>query len=136
TTDGKPGVKATFTKLDMTNLNHPEQMTKLAERVEPNIDTSTQTLPSEVSGVKPLSIRWEADLTAPATGDYNLGLKAAGFFRIQLNGKSVTSSYGGDASEAKLGRVHLEGGKPARLTVEYADFNGDKPTARLVWSKV
>ena len=136
TTDGKPGLNATYTKLDMTNINHPEQMKRLAQRVEPNIDTAAQSLPAETSGVKPLAIRWEGMLTAPATGDYNLGLKAAGFFRMQLNGKSVTSSYGGDAKEAKLGRVHLEGGKPAALTVEYADITGAEPKARLVWSKV
>jgi beta-glucosidase len=136
TTAGKPGVKATYTKLDMTNINHPEQMKQLAQRVEPNIDTAAQSLPAETSGVKPLAIRWETMITAPATGDYNLGMKASGFFRMQLNGKSVTSSYGGDPNEAKLGRVHLEGGRPAALTVEYADINGDAPHARLVWSKV
>ncbi len=135
-TDGKPGVKATYTKLDMSNLNHPETMKALAQRVEPNIDTAAQPTPAETSGVKPLAIRWEAMLSAPATGDYNLGLKASGFFRMQLNGKSVTSSYGGNPNEAKLGRVHLEAGKPAALTVEYADIDGSQPQARLVWSKV
>ena len=135
-TDGKPGVKATYTRLDMTNLNHPEQMKQLAQRVEPNIDTAAQSLPSEVSSVRPLAIRWETTITAPATGDYNLGMKSSGFFRMQLNGKSVTSSYGGDPNEAKLGRVHLEAGKPAALTVEYADVNNGDPHARLVWSKV
>jgi beta-glucosidase len=136
TTDGKPGVKATYTKLDMTNINHPEQMKQLAQRVEPNIDAAAQSLPSETSGVKPLAIRWETTITAPTTGDYNLGMKSSGFFRMQLNGKSVTSSYGGDPNEAKLGRVHLEAGKPANLAVEYADISGGAPHARLVWSKV
>ena len=46
--------------------------------------------------MQPLVIRWEGSLTAPETGDYNLGLKASGFFRMQLDGKNVTSSYGGD----------------------------------------
>jgi beta-glucosidase len=136
TTDGKPGVKATYTKLDMTNLNHPEQTKPLATRVEPNMDTASQSLPSETSGVRPLAIRWETTITAPTTGDYNLGMKSSGFFRMQLNGKSVTSSYGGDPNDAKLGRVHLEAGKPATLIVEYADVNNGDPHARLVWSKV
>jgi beta-glucosidase len=136
TTDGKPGVKTTYTKLDMTNLNHPEQTKPLATRVEPNMDTASQSLPSETSGVRPLAIRWETTITAPTTGDYNLGMKSSGFFRMQLNGKSVTSSYGGDPNDAKLGRVHLEAGKPATLIVEYADVNNGDPHARLVWSKV
>jgi len=135
TTGGKPGVKVTYTKLDMTNLNHPEQMKQLAQRVEPNINPSAQPLPSETNGVKPLAIRYEAMLTAPTTGDYNLGMKSGGFFRIQLDGKSVTSSYGGDPNEAKLGRVHLEAGQPAALVVECADISGGEPHAQLVWSK-
>ena len=136
TTDGKPGVKAIYTRLDMTNLNHPEAMKPLAQRVEPNIDTAAQSLPSETSGVQPLAIRWEAMITAPTTGDYNLGLKANGFFRMQLGGKNVTSAYNGDPKEAKLGRVHLEAGQPTPLTVEYSAFDGGELHARLVWSKV
>ena len=134
--DGKPGIEATYTKLDMTNINHPEQMKVLAKRVEPSINPAGQPLPSEAAGVHPLAIRWTGMLTAKETGDYNLGLKANGYFRIQLDGKNVTSAYGGNPDEAKLGRVHLEAGKPAALTVEYSDLSGGAPTAQLVWSKV
>ena len=75
-------------------------------------------------------------LTAPETGDYNLGLKAAAFSGCSLTAKSVTSSYGGDPNEAKLGRVHLEAGKPATLHVEYSPPEHGTPKATLVWSKV
>ena len=68
--------KASYTKLDMTNINHPEKMKVLAKRVEPTIDPGAQPLPSEVAGVQPLAIRWTGMLTAKETGDYNLGLKA------------------------------------------------------------
>ncbi len=136
TTDGKPGVEATYTKLDMTNINHPEQMKVLAKRVEPTINPGAQPLPTEVAGVQPLAIRWTGMLTAKETGDYKLGLKSNGYFRMQLDGKNVTSSYGGDPNEAKLGRAHLEAGKPAALTVEYSSLTGGAPSAQLVWSKV
>ncbi|HEY1987171.1 MAG TPA: glycoside hydrolase family 3 C-terminal domain-containing protein [Terracidiphilus sp.] len=137
TTDGKPGIKASFSKLDMTNINNPAGAKSLAERIDPGIDPAATPLPPEAADVHPLSIRWEGQLTAPETGEYNLGLKANGFFRIQLDGKNVTNSYNGDASEAKLGRVHLEAGKPAQLRVEYTPpFEGGAPSARLVWSKV
>ena len=92
--------------------------------------------PRVLSDIRPLAIHWDGMLTAPETGDYNLGLKANGFFRIRLDGKNVTSSYGGDPNEAKLGRVHLEAGKPAGLHVEYTPPEGAAPTATLVWSKV
>ncbi|HME00762.1 MAG TPA: glycoside hydrolase family 3 C-terminal domain-containing protein [Terriglobia bacterium] len=136
TVDGKPGIKVSYSKLDMTDINNPEAMKPLAQRTEPTLDASAQPLPTEVANVRPLAIRWEGELTAPETGDYNLGLKAEGIFRIQLGGKSVTSAYGGDPNEAKLGRVHLEAGKPAALRVQYTPPENRMPNARLVWSKV
>jgi beta-glucosidase len=129
------GLKESFSKLDMTNINRPEAMKPLAERNVTTVDVSAQPLPAETADVHPLAIRWEGTLTAPETGDYNLGLKSNGFFRIQLDGKNVMSS-GGDEHEAKLGRVHLEAGKPATLHVEYTPPENGKPFAQLVWSKV
>jgi len=136
TVDGKPGLKVSYSKLDMTNINNPEAMKPIAQSTERTLDTSALILPAEVANVRPLAIHWEGELTAPETGDYNLGLKASGFFRIRLGGKSVTSSYGGDPNEAKLGRVHLEAGRPAALRVEYTPPENGTPTAWLVWSKI
>jgi len=136
TFDGKPGIKAFYSKLDMSDINHPEAMKALAERTEPGINASAQRLPDDVANVRPLSIRWEGEITAPETGDYNLGLKANGFFRVQLNGKGVTSAFGGKPNEAELGRVHLEAGKPAELRVQYSPMGGAMPDATLVWSKL
>jgi beta-glucosidase len=93
-------------------------------------------LPAEVASVRPLSIRWDGELTAPETGDYNLGVKGNGFFRVQLDGKSVTSAFNSDPKEARLGRVHLLAGKPAALHVEFSPPDNEAPIARLVWSKV
>ena len=136
TVDGKPGINASYSKLDMSNLNHPEATKPVAQRLETTLDASANGVPTEAANVHPLSIRWESQLTAPETGDYNLGLKANGFFRISLDGKSVTSSYGANVKEAKLGRVHLEAGKPAALRVEYSPGENEEPAASLVWSKV
>ena len=135
--DGKPGIKATYSKLDMSNINSLATSKPVAERIEPTIDITAATLPAETASVKPLAIHFEGMLTAPETGDYNLGMMAAGFFRMNLDGKSVTSSYGGDGKSAKLGRVHLEAGKPAKLTVDCAfGIGGDDTIAKLMWSRV
>ncbi|MGB8029915.1 MAG: glycoside hydrolase family 3 C-terminal domain-containing protein [Terracidiphilus sp.] len=136
TFNGKPGIKAIYSKLDMSDINHPEGMKALAERTEPGINGSAQPLPADVANVRPLSIRWEGEITATETGDYNLGLKANGFFRVQLNGKGVTSAFGGNPNEAELGRVHLEAGKPAELRVQYSPMGDAMPDATLVWSKL
>jgi beta-glucosidase len=135
TTGGQPGVKVSYSKLDMTNINHPTDQAPLASGIEPNIDAAETPLPAEVADVKPLAIRYEASLSAPETGDYNLGMQASGFFRIQLDGQNVTNAW--DASGVtKLGRVHLEAGKPAELRVEYTPGEKSTPMARLMWSKV
>jgi beta-glucosidase len=121
----------------MSNLNNPSTSKPVVERVEATIDVSAANLPAEAAAVKPLAIHWEGMLTAPETGDYNLGMAAAGYFRMNLDGKSVTSSYGGDGKDAKLGRVHLEAGKPAKLQVDCAfGFGNDVIAAKLMWSKV
>ena len=136
TSNGGPGIKAFYSKLDMSDINHPAAMKALAVRTEPGIQASAQPLPAEVANIQPLSIRWEGEITAPETGDYNLGLKASGFFRLQLNGKGVASAFGGNSNEAELGRVHLEAGKPAELRVQYSPAVGTLPDATLVWSKL
>ena len=136
TTGGKPGLSVTYSKFDTSDINHPEAMKPLAQGTAPTLDVSAQPLPTAVAHVQPLSIRWDGELTAPETGDYNLGLKSNGFFRIRLDGKSVTSAFSSDPSEAKLGRVHLEAGKPAALQVEFSPPENGTPIAKLVWSKV
>jgi beta-glucosidase len=141
--DGKPGVKIDFAQMDMSDINHPGRSASLASRIDPVLDISLKPFPPETKGAQRLSIQWTADLTAPETGDYNLGMLANGFFRMRLDGKSVTSAWGSDGKEAKVGHVHLEAGKPAKLEVDYApnengyDTNTNNgPIAKLVWSKL
>ena len=136
TVDGRPGIKAGYSRLDVSDVNHLKIMKPIMQRVYPTLDAAAEPLPREAADLHPLSISWDGSLSATETGDYNLGLKANGIFRVQLEGKDVTSSYGGDPNEAKLGRVHLEAGKPAALHVEYTPPENDTPNARLVWSKV
>jgi len=133
TVDGKPGVKVSYSKLDMTNMNRPVVSAPLVERVEKTIDLHDAPLPSEVAGIRPLAIRFEGSLTAPENGEYNLGVKTTASFRVRLNGKDVTSGWNG---ESKLGHVQLEAGKPAQLQVEFTPGDSKTITAQLVWSKV
>jgi beta-glucosidase len=136
TVDGKPGLRVGFSKLDMSNINNPELMKPAATGMAATLDASSLKLPPETATVHPLVIRYDGSITAPETGDYNLGLKASGFFRVQLDGKNVTNSFDADPSVARLGRVHLEAGKPAILHVDYSLRENSKPNAVLEWSKV
>jgi beta-glucosidase len=136
TTDGKPGVKATYLKGDIaTFLAVKPDTTLLATRIEPGIDAA-QPLPAAAAGVKPLAMRWETTLTPLSSGDYDLGVQADGFFRISVDGKRVANSDDTHGLEAKVGRVHFEAGKPYQVTVEYSQVNRPTPRARLVWVKI
>ena len=134
TVDGKPGVRASYSRFDISDINNPRVEKPVATRVVPDLNAAFQ-LPSEAAGVQPLVIRYETSLTAPETGDYNLGMRATGFFRMRLDGKNVTNAFDGTGADARMGRVHLEAGKPANLEVDLAPQNA-KPSATLVWSKV
>ena len=134
--DGKPGAKIDFAQLDTTDINHPKRTAGFGSRIDPVVDISVAPMPAEAKGIRQLSVHWESDLTAPETGDYNLGLISSGFFRLRLNGKPVTSAWDSNGAESKVGRVHLEAGKPARLEVDYSPGEGSEPVAKLVWEKL
>ena len=134
--DGKAGIKASFSKFDMSNINNPEALKPVATITVPVLLTGSAQVPAEAASIRPLVIRYDTTITAPETGDYDLGLKAAGFFRMRLDGKSVTSAYDNNPSEGRMGRVHLEAGKPAQLHIDYSPRENGAPDATLVWSKV
>ena len=136
TVDGKPGIKVSYSKLDMSDINEFQGTKPIAESISPMADISAQPMPAAAASVHPLAIRWDGTLTSPDTGDYNLGIVANGFFRVSLDGKAVTSAYGGDGKEAKLGRVHLQAGQAAKLHVEYTPPEEGTAVAKLVWAKV
>jgi beta-glucosidase len=137
TTDGKPGVKATYLKGNIaTFLADKPDITQLATRTEPDINPTAQPLPAEASGVNPLAMRWETTLTPQSSGDYDLGVQADGFFRISVDGKRIANADDTHGLEAKVGRIHLEAGKPYQIAVEYSQVNKPAPRARLVWMNI
>jgi beta-glucosidase len=134
--DGKPGIRISFSGLDTTDINHLKATKPVAQRIESTLDAAAELLPPETAHLHPLTLSWDGSLVAPETGDYYVGLKANGIFRVNLDGKDVTSAYGADPTEPKLGRVHLEAGKPVALYVVYTPPENSTRNARLVWSKV
>jgi beta-glucosidase len=134
--DGKPGVKVDFAQMDTSDINHPRRTAAFTSRIDPVVDISAAPLPEGAKGVRQLSVQWTADLTAPETGDYNLGMVSSGSFRIRLNGKSVTSAWDSNGAESRVGRVHLEAGKPAKLEVTYSPNENGEQVAKLVWVKL
>jgi beta-glucosidase len=135
TADGKPGVRASYSKLGIATANQKEKPAPLATRNEPVIDLVAAPLPKEIAGVKPLAVRWEATLTPQETGEYNLGIQGTGSFRLTLDGKELSKANHDGGVEPKLSRVHLEKGKPYQLLVTYGEGRSNPPAVRLLWSK-
>jgi len=129
-------VEESFAKADLSDVNNLGAAKAIVTRKTSRIDAAESALPAEVKDVPALMIRWDGTITASETGDYNLGLRASGFFNIKVDGASVTSAYDAKPDAAKLGRVHLEAGKAAKIHVEYMSNEGAKPEAKLVWKKV
>ncbi|HET7104062.1 MAG TPA: glycoside hydrolase family 3 C-terminal domain-containing protein [Terracidiphilus sp.] len=137
TVNGKPGVEASYFETSGFSLspNGPKP-TILATRVESGVDTAATALPSEVSGVHPLGIRWEGTFTPKEGGEYEMGLKASGYFSLKLDNDVVASGFQMGAAAAKLGRVELKAGKHYKFDLSYGLLDNSPVSAQLVWRKV
>jgi beta-glucosidase len=134
TPEGQPGLKAEYSSGG--DPNESAKPTTLLSRVEPVVDLGEKDLPQQVKGKSTLAVRWTGFLNPSETGDYLLGIKAAGFARVSLNNKRVVQTYSGGSG---LGRVHLEKGHPEALQVDYGLMSGDqaeRPQAQLIWAPV
>jgi len=128
TTNGEPGVRAEYATGEPMGKPAP-----LVTRVEKSIDLRAQALPPEAAGKSPLRVRWTATLTPQETGDYQLGVEGSGFARITLDGKEVLVVWMFGNVQRRLGKVHLEKGKPYALEVDFGQLQAN-PTLRLIWT--
>ena len=139
TTDGKPGVKETFSSENIVSFNN--QLVKstgaVATRIEPGIDLGAEELPAAAANLNPLMVQWETTLTPDETGDYNLGIETDGFFRLFLDGSTVTVANYPHGVEARTGQVHLEKGRAYQVVVQYQLTDRRSPLhLKLVWAKI
>jgi beta-glucosidase len=102
-----------------------------AARVEPAVNVDASSVPAAVRD-KGFLARWTALLSAPAAGDYRLGIKANGTARISVDDRMIAQTYGGSS----VGRVHLERGQPVRLAITYEHRPGGDPSMQLFWRRV
>jgi beta-glucosidase len=135
TIDGKPGVKASYSKEDLT-VAGGSKPAPLVTRIEKDIDTVSLPLPAEVADVNPLAIHWETTLTPAESGEYNLGVRGDGFMTLKLNGKRVINTWDTYGEDTELGRVSLEKGKPYQVKLDYSSNGKPISKVQLVWEKL
>jgi beta-glucosidase len=132
TPDGKPGLKAQYGS--RIGMGRQAPVTPITSRVEPNVDLTASSVPDQAKSATSLSVEWSGFITAEKTGDYMLGVKASnGFARVVVDDKQVAGAFG---SASNLGQIHMEKGKPMKLSVTYGRFGGSEPEAQLIWAPV
>jgi len=102
----------------------------IATQLEPVATLDPASVPSAVRG-QPFDVHWTGMIHAPATGDYRFGIKANGTARVSVGDRMIAQTYGGSS----IGRVHLEKGEPAKLSVSF-EARGNGPSVRLTWAPV
>jgi beta-glucosidase len=88
-----------------------------------------------VGGKKSIGVHWTGFLTSSESGDYLIGIRGSGFARLSIYGKQVAALGRTSSIEASVGRVHLEKGQKAELSLNYGSMSG-APHAQLIWTKV
>jgi beta-glucosidase len=136
TAEGKPGLTAEYSNWEGIELGPGAKPATLMSRVEPNVDLRESNLPAEAAGKKSLGVQWTGFLTPPDSGDYLIGMRAAGYASVMVDGKAVAEEFGTHGVAAQLGRVHLDKGRKAALSINYGNMGGGPPRAQLIWAKV
>jgi beta-glucosidase len=136
TPDGMPGLKADYNEGMVRGRPIPgASTTPLVSRIEPNVKLTDTNLPPEIATRKSFGVQWSGFLTSTETGDFQLGIRSAGFARLSVDDKQVAMAFSGSEIGSGVGRVHLEKGQKVAISINYGVMNG-KPHAELIWSKV
>jgi beta-glucosidase len=133
TPEGKPGLTVTFS----TGGSFFSKGTVLATKQMSTVDLKTKDVPKEAASTLPLTVTWEGFVTAPESGEYNIGVRAKGnSAMVMVDGKPLAMEYlDSEHLQAKAGHIRLEQGKKAAVRVRY-ELNEKGPVeAQLFWAK-
>ena len=133
TPDGQPGLKAEYSSRTAGPINTETKPTPLVSRDEPSVDLNDRNLPAQARERPDVSVRWTGFLNPNVSGDYLLGIKAAGSGRVFVDDRLVAEMFGRRSS---LGHVHLEKGHRLKLEVTYGHRRRDPVEAQLIWTPI
>jgi beta-glucosidase len=123
---GTPGLTARYT-LRSGTATHPS-----VERVDSTIELTNETLPPEMRQKERLKVQWRGILHPSESGQFLIGLEAAGAAKLTLGGQKIVEMYGPNADMVP---VHLEKDHPLSLEVEYTRSADRPPAIRLQWAR-
>jgi beta-glucosidase len=133
TAEGKAGMTAQFSTGDIFERNP----TVLATKPVNAVDLRAEDIPQELAGKLPLIVEWNGFLTPADTSEYSIGVRAQGTMaRVTVDGRQVAQEFlDGVTEQAKVGHIHLEGGKKVPIQVRYVITKQGPMQAQLIWSK-
>jgi len=113
----------------------PSNPQPLFTRVDRQVDfTWWDGAPRQDMDDDDFGVRWTGYLSAPASGNYELGAVAVNAFELYLDGKLLVKGNNIHSRAYSYAPVTLEAGKLYKIEFDYHEYVGDS-IARLVWSR-
>jgi beta-glucosidase len=120
-----PGLKAEVFSHSKQDRKNPVIDGELAcTRTDPQIDLQwDETQPAEGIPIENSAIRWTGVIVPAVTGEYTLGARIEGAFRVQLNGERIINEWRRGPERPSSATVHLEKGKTYNITIEFVQLS-------------
>lgn len=79
------------------------------------------------------SVRWTGKLTAPATGEYKIGLEGNDGYRLYINKKLIIDNWKKQTYQTSVADFSFEKGKSYDIQIEFFEANGNA-SIKLIWN--
>jgi alpha-D-xyloside xylohydrolase len=130
TPDGQPGLALEY--FQGMNFEQPASRTVDA-RIEHNWpEPPLADLPAGLTRLEQFSARWQGQLVAPESGEYEIGVEGDDGFRLWLDGKLVADDWNDGPARYKSSRITLRQGQALPLRIDYYQNAGGR-SLRLAW---
>jgi alpha-D-xyloside xylohydrolase len=130
TPDGKPGLAVQY--FEGVNFDKPA-----GKVIEPKVDCRwpgppLAEPPGGLHSCNNFSARWEAIMTMPEDGEYEIGAEGDDGVRLWLDGKLVVDDWGVHAMRWKEQKLQFSKGQKVAVKIEYFQGNGERGL-RMGW---
>jgi beta-glucosidase len=121
----RPGLKAeVFSHRKQDRKNPAVDGEVASSRTDAQIDLQwDETQPVEGIPIENSAIRWTGVIVPAVTGEYTLGARIEGAFRVQLNGERIINEWGRGPERPASAVVHLDKGKTYDITIEFVQLS-------------
>jgi alpha-D-xyloside xylohydrolase len=89
-------------------------------------------MPAGLDKLNQFSARWQGELVAPESGDYEIGLEGDDGYRLWLDDQLVVEDWADAGARYKSTRLKLSKGQVLKLRIDYYQ-NGGGRVLRLAW---